>query len=351
LSIPEVLRELLTAAGPSGHETAPAAVFRRACEPFAEVTADVVGSSWARVPGVAGGRSLAIFGHVDEIGLTVSHIDDDGFLWFQGVGGWDPIILVGQRVEVITADGPIPGVVGKKPIHLMGPEDRKKVPELKELHIDIGAADGDEARALIGVGDVAVIAAEPLELPNGRIVSRALDNRLGVFVAYEAARLVAEAGGAPGDVLAVAPAQEETNFAGATTSAFGIAPDVAIVIDVTHATDAPGIDEKQNGRHHFGSGPCFSRATALHPRVFSLLRETADEMGVGYTVAAGGRYTGTDADAVVLSRAGIAVGCVEIPLRYMHSPVEMVQLDDVLACARVIAAFAQRLTADVSFIR
>ena len=198
---------------------------------------------------------------------------------------------------------------------------------------------------------MAVIAAEPIELPNDRLVSRALDNRLGVFVAYEAARLVAEAGGAPGDVMAVAPAQEETNFAGATTSAFGLAPDVAIVVDVTHATDAPGIDEKQNGRVHFGSGPCLSRATPLHPHVFTLLRETAKAEGMEYTVAAGGRWTGTDADAIHLSRTGVPTGGVEIPLRYMHSPVEMVQMGDVLACARLIAAFAQRLTADVSVVR
>ena len=349
--IPPVLRELLTAAGASGNETAPAAVFRRACAEFAEVTSDTVGSSFARVPGRGEAPRLAIFGHVDEIGLTISHIDDDGYLWFQGIGGWDSMILVGQRVRVVTADGAIPGVVGKKPIHLLQTEERKKVPEMKDLHIDIGAADGDEARALVAIGDFAVIDVEPVELPNGRIASRAMDNRLGVFVAYEAARLIAEAGGAPGDVVAVAPVQEETVLAGAATSAFGLAPEVAIVVDVTHATDAPGVSEQENGRHRFGSGPCLSRATTLHPKVFTLLKEAAEAEGIHYTVAAGGRGTWTDADSIHLARDGIPTGLVEIPLRYMHSPVEMVQLDDVMACARVIAAFAQRLTADVSFIR
>ena len=341
------------AAGPSGFESAPAAVFRRACAEFAEVTSDTVGSSFARVParGDGGGPTVAIFGHVDEIGLTVNHIDDDGFLWFQGVGGWDSMILVGQRVTVITADGPLPGVVGKKPIHLLNQDERKKVPELKDLHIDIGALDGDEARALVAIGDVAVIAADPVELPNGRLVSRAMDNRLGVFVAYEAARLVAEAGGAAGDLIAVAPVQEETVLAGAATAAFGLEPDVAIVVDVTHATDAPGVSEQEHGRHRFGSGPCLSRATTLHPRVFSLLREAADAEGIHYTVAAGGRGTWTDADAVHNARAGIPTGLVEIPLRYMHSPVEMVQLDDLIASARLVASFVLRLTADVSFVR
>src|SRR4051794_19957642 len=209
MPVPETFRKLLTAAGPSGYEQAPAAVFREAAAAFAEVTHDSVGSTVARVPGTGDGRSVAVVGHIDEIGLIVHHIDDDGFLWFTGVGGWDPVILVGQRVQVITREGPITGVVGKKPIHLLrDPEDRKKAPELKALHIDIAARDADDARAKVRIGDVAVIAGEPVEMPNGRLVSRSLDNRVGCFVAFEAARLVAEAGGAPGDVYAVAGAQE-----------------------------------------------------------------------------------------------------------------------------------------------
>src|ERR671926_950852 len=156
---------MLTAPGPSGYEQAAAAVFRDAAAAFADVTYDTVGSTVARVPGTGGGPSVAIVGHVDEIGLIVHHIDDDGFLWFSGVGGWDPMILVGQRVEVATREGAVPGVVGKRPIHLLREDDRKKVPRIEELHIDIGAADGDEARALVRVGDVAVIAGQPVELP------------------------------------------------------------------------------------------------------------------------------------------------------------------------------------------
>jgi endoglucanase len=351
--VPETLRKLLTAPGPSGYEQAPAAVFRGAARAFgAEVTYDSVGSTVAKVPGTGDGRSVAIVGHIDEIGLIVHHIDDDGYLWFTGVGGWDPVILVGQRVAVATRDGAVPGVVGKKPIHLLKTdEDRKKVPELKQLHIDIGAKDGDEARSLVRVGDVAVIAGEPVELPNRRVVSRSMDNRLGCYVALEAARLVAEAGGAPGDFYATAVAQEEITFAGARTTAYSLRPDVAIAVDVTFATDAPGTEEKELGKHRFGSGPVLTRGSTLDPAVFELLHETAEAEGIPFTVAASARATGTDADAIHLSRAGVPTGAVSIPLRYMHSPVEMVQLDDVENTARLLAAFAQRLEPGTDFRR
>ena len=208
-------------------------------------------------------------GHIDEIGLIVTHIDDEGYLWFREVGGWDAQILVGQRVVLATRDGEISGVIGKKPIHLLRDEERKKVAEVRELHIDIGAKDGEQARSMVRVGDVAVIDGDPLELPNGRIASRALDNRLGSFVALEAARLVAEAGGASDwELAAVAAAQEETTFGGSRTSAFSLEPDAAIVVDVTHATDAPGIDVKESGKHELGSGPVLSRGSTLNPRLF-----------------------------------------------------------------------------------
>jgi endoglucanase len=351
MPVPEVLRKLLTAPGPSGYEQAAAAVFRDACAPFADVTHDTVGSTVARVKGTADGPLMAVIGHIDEIGLIVHHIDDDGYLWFSGVGGWDPIILVGQRVEIATRDGAIHGVVGKKPIHLLKEEERKQVPELRNLHIDIGAANGEEARGRVRIGDVAVIAGEPLEYPNGRVVSRSMDNRLGCYVAYEAARLVAEAGGAPGDVAAVAVTQEEITFAGARTTSFTLQPQIAIVVDVTFSTDAPGSEEKELGSHKFGTGPVITRGSTLDPQVFELLHAAGEEHGIPFTVAASARYTGTDADAVHLSRGGIPTGVVSIPLRYMHSPVEMVQLDDVENSAKLIAAFAQKLSSDLSFLR
>jgi putative aminopeptidase FrvX len=351
VSVPDVLRRLLTAPGPSGYERAPAAVFREACAEFAEVTHDTVGSTVARVAGTGGGPVLAIVGHIDEIGLIIHHIDDDGFLWFTSVGGWDPTILVGQRLEIATRNGAVTGVVGKKPIHLMGDEERRKVPELKQLHIDIGAKDGDDARGMVRVGDVAVIAGEPVELPNDRVISRSMDNRLGCYVAYEAARLVAEAGGAPGDVCAVAVAQEEITFAGARTTAFSLDPDLAIAVDVTFATDAPETNEKEVGRHRFGTGPVLQRGATLDPRMFELLHETAEAEKMPFTVTASGRSTGTDADGLHSARGGVPSGVVSVPLRYMHSPVEMVQLDDVQNAARLIAAFAQRLEPGVSFER
>ncbi|MEA2136584.1 MAG: hypothetical protein QOC68_4493 [Solirubrobacteraceae bacterium] len=351
MSVPDVLRRLLTAPGPSGYEQAPAAVFREACAEFAEVTNDSVGSTVARVVGTAGGPVLAIVGHIDEIGLIVHHIDDDGFLWFTNVGGWDPVILVGQRLEIITRNGPVIGVVGKKPIHLLNEEERRKAPELKHLHIDIGAKDGDDARSLVRVGDVAVIVGEPVELPNDRVISRSMDNRIGCFVAYEAARLVAEAGGAPGDVCAVAVSQEEITFAGARTTAFALEPDLAIVVDVTFATDAPDTNEKEVGRHRFGSGPVLQRGATLHPQIFELMHDVGEAEEIPFTATASARSTGTDADAIHISRAGVPTGVVSVPLRYMHTPVEMVQLDDVHNAARLIAAFARRLEPGMSFAR
>ncbi len=351
MALPEPLRRLLSTPGPSGYEQAPAAVFRELAQPFAEVSYDSLGSTVARVKGTGGGPLLAIVGHIDEIGLIVHHVDDDGFLWFTSVGGWDPVILVGQRVEIATRAGAIPGVVGKKPIHLFGEEDRKKAPELKNLHIDIGARDGEQARSMVRIGDVAVIAGDPVELPNERVISRAMDNRLGCYVAYEAARLVAEAGGAPGDVAALAVTQEEITFGGARTTAFTLEPAVAIAVDVTFATDPPGTDEKELGRHHLGSGPVIQRGSTLDPALFELLHDTAEAEGIPFTVAASARATGTDADAFHTSRGGVPTSVVSVPLRYMHSPVEMAQLDDVANAAKLIAAFAQRLPADATFLR
>lgn len=373
---PQALRDLLAAHGPSGRETAPAAAWRDAAEAAgAEVHTDVVGTVSARwprdggEPGAAAGsrapaagtpapaqdgdvRRLLVMGHIDEIGLIVTHIDDDGFLWFAEVGGWDAQVLVGQRVSIATRDGSLPGVIGRKPIHLMRDDDRKKVAEIRDLHIDVGARDGDHAAELVRVGDVAVIDAQPLELPGGRLAARALDNRLGSFVALRAAQLVAEAGGASGwEVLAVAAVQEETTFGGSRTSAFALAPDAAIVVDGTHATDAPGIEAKQSGRHPLHSGPVLSRGSTLHPALFELLHDTAESEDIPFTVEAAGRSTGTDADAVHLSRGGVPTALVSIPMRYMHSPVELVDLADVHACARLIAAAACRLDRETSFAR
>jgi putative aminopeptidase FrvX len=353
MGAPPVLLELLSARGPSGYEAVPAAVWRDAASEFAQASIDIVGTPLALVAPKHGfesaPRRLMVMGHIDEIGLIVTHIDDDGFLWFRGIGGWDAQILVGQRLVIDTREGPVTGVVGKKPIHLLRDEERKKVADIREMHIDIGARDGEEARGRVRIGDVAVIDAQPASLPNGRITARALDNRLGSYIALQAARLIAEAGGSEWEVAAVAAVQEEITFGGSRTSAFALAPDAAIVIDVTHATDAPGIDVKEAGKHELGSGPVLSRGATLNHELFELIFETAEAEAIPFTLEATSRGTGTDADAVHLARGGIPTALISIPLRYMHSPVELVQLDDVEACARLIAAVALRLGAERSF--
>jgi len=345
---PQLLLDLLAARGPSGYESVAASVWSGAASEFAQTSSDVVGTPLALVaakgarPGKA--RRLLVMGHIDEIGLIVTHIDDDGYLWFREVGGWDPQILVGQRVVLDTQAGPVRGVVGRKPIHLLRDEDRKKVATIREMHIDIGARDGEQARGMVRVGDVAVIDSDPLVLPNGRIVSRALDNRVGSYVALEAARIVAAAGGGAWELAAVAAVQEETTFGGSRTSAFALEPDAAIVLDVTHATDAPGIDVKEAGSHALGSGPVIARGSTLSEPLFEVIHSAARTKRIPFTLEATARSTGTDADAVHLSRGGVPTGLVSIPLRYMHSPVELVQLDDIENAAKLVAAAALSLT-------
>ena len=349
--LPPLLRELLTAPGPSGYETAPAAVWRRAAERFATVSSDALGSSVARVPGTGDGPLLAVVGHIDEIGVIVTHIGDDGFLYFTGVGGWSPEVLLAQRVEISTRDGTVHGVVERPRQKPKKREDRPPL-ELDELYIDIGAKDAAEARSLVRPGDVGVIGGDPIELPNGRVASRALDNRLGAYVALEVARRVAESGGAPGDVAGVAAVQEEVgDFAGARTVTFSLEPQVAVAVDVTWATDIPGGDPKVQGEHKLGGGPAISRGSTINPRIFELLVAAAEAEGIPHTIEVSAGTTHTDMDAVHLSRAGLATGLVSIPLRYMHTPTEIVALEDVENAIRLLVAFARRLEPRASFTR
>jgi putative aminopeptidase FrvX len=347
---PKLLLDLLGTPGPSGYEGPANDVWREAAS-FAEVTSDSLGSSVARVGDADAKPLFAIVGHIDEIGLVVTHIDEKGFLHFAPIGGWDPQILLGQRVRVQTKDGPVAGVIGRKPIHLLRDEQRKKVAELRDMHIDIGAADGDEALERVRVGDSAVIAADPLPLAARRLASRSLDNRLGVYVALEALRQASDSGALKGGMAAVAAAQEEIGGKGALTTSFSLEPDLAIAVDVTHATDAPGIDEKEQGSHRLGSGPVIGRGAILSPEMFEMLAETAERNDIPYTIEASGRATHTDADSIQISRAGIPTGLVSIPLRYMHSPVEVVDLNDVEATIELLAAFATSLGPDLDLTR
>src|SRR5688572_25737062 len=344
MSAPELLRSLLTAPGPPGHESRPARVWREAAEGFAdEVSTDKLGSTVARVNGRGDSPLMAVVGHIDEIALLVSHISDKGFLHVVQSGGWDAQVLVGQRVEILTRDGVVPGVVGRKPPHLTDAEERKKAVELKRLHVDIGARDADEARSMVRTGDQVLIAAEPLDLPNERVASRALDNRLGVFVAIEVARRVKEAGGGGGPVAGVAAVQEEIGAHGARVMAYGLEPDLAVAVDVTHATDAPGVDPGEIGEHGLGSGPVITRGAVVSRPLNDLLDEAAKAEGIECSTEAAGRHTGTDADVIHFSRLGVPTAVVSIPLRYMHSPVELVQLGDVEATIRLLTALALRL--------
>jgi endoglucanase len=354
MATPGLLQKLLEATGPSGQEARVGAAWRDwvTDQGFAaEVDVDQMGSSWARLPGKAGGPSLAVVGHVDEIGVHVTHITDEGFLRFGNVGGWDPMVLIGQRMVLDTLGGPVRGVIGRKAIHQLSEDERKKVPELKDLHIDIGAADGDEAKAKVRIGDVGVIDAMPLELPNDLLAARALDNRAGCYVSARAGQIVAGRGGGAGDYLGLAVVQEEIGLRGAATSAFRHKPDVAIAIDVTHATDTPGADPSRTGEHKLGSGPVIERGTTVHPVVFELLYQAAEDEEIPYTIQSSARSTGTDADAIYVSGAGIPTGLVSVPLRYMHSPVEVISLEDLENTAKLIAAFTLRLSSETAFVR
>src|SRR5918912_2525514 len=290
-------------------------------------------------------------GHIDEIGVMITHIEENGLLRFTGVGGWDSQVLVGQRIRLLAKSGEEAGVIDKKAIHEMETDERKKVSEIKSLWIDIGAKDAEEAKGMVRVGDVGVIDQDLIELPNGRLASRSVDIRMGAFVVFEALRLLSDEDDVAAEVVAVASVQEEIGLYGARGAAFGLDPDAAIAVDVTHATDTPGVSKNEHGDHPLGSGSVITRATNLSPLVSDSLIATAEEEGIAYTLEADSRSTSTDADAIQFTRAGIATGLVSVPSRYMHSPNEIVALEDLENCAKLIAAYIKGLKKDANFLR
>jgi putative aminopeptidase FrvX len=347
------LKALLDTPGPSAFESAPARVWRTEAERFAEkVVGDVSGNSFATVN--LGGRPRVMFaGHIDEIGVMVTHIDEDGYISFDTIGGWDHQVFVGQRVRLLGRGGPVVGVVGKKAIHLMDKDDRDKVSKVEDLWIDIGAGSRGEAQERLRIGDPGVLAAGVLEFPNGRLVSRSIDNRIGAFVVLEAARLYVESTARKAaSVTAVATTREEiaSTGGGARSSAVTLEPDVAIVVDVTHSTDYPGVDKRKYGDYKLGGGPVISRGASVSEVVFELLASTAEAEGIPYTIEAASRDTHTDAEAIFNAHRGIATALVSVPNRYMHSPNEMVALEDLDRTARLLAAFATRLDPDTDFV-
>ncbi len=348
------LTALLDAPGPSGFEAAPARRWRSEAQGFADaVRVDVSGNSFATLhAGAAGTPPVMLAGHIDEIGLMIVHIDDQGYLWFEPIGGWDPQVFVGQRVTLLGREGPVTGLIGKPAIHLLDKEEREKISKVSDLWIDIGVASKAEASARIRVGDAGVLASCVLRLPNDRLVSRSLDNRIGAFVVLEALRRIA-AGPTEVAVTAVATSQEEIAFGGgggARTSATGLTPLAAIVVDVTHATDTPGVEKKQHGDVALGGGVVLSRGAAINGGVFDMLVRVAEAEEIPFSVQAAARDTGTDADTISSAHRGVATGLVSVPIRYMHSPNELVALEDLDRAARLLTEFVRRLTPDIDFV-
>ncbi len=345
------LYKLLDTISPSGFEDEAAAAWRAEAETFAdEVRGDVHGNSDAVVN--PGGKVRVMFaGHVDEIGFLVTHIDDNGFLWVVGVGGWDPQIPQGQRVWVRTAKGRVPGVMGKKPIHLLQEQARKKVVQLHEMWVDLGVKDKKAAEKLVRIGDPVVLAHGVQALQGDVIAARGVDDRAGAFVVLEAARLLAKLK-PKAEIHAVATVQEEVGLRGATTSSFGIAPHAAIAVDVSFATDHPSMEDtvRREGKITLGGGPVITRGANVNGKLYELLLDTAkrEKIPVQLSVDPGG--TGTDANAIQLSRAGVATALVSIPNRYMHSPCELVSLKDLEGAARLLAHTAARITEKTDFL-
>jgi putative aminopeptidase FrvX len=344
MSVPALLDALLRAHGPSGHEHLAFDPVRAGAADVAGavVETDTVGNVVVRRDGRGGGPLLGLYAHLDVIGLAVAHVRDDGLLAVHTLGSWRAAIGYGQRVAIAARAGLVPGVVAAAT-----KDDERR--EWADLLVDVGARDGDDARALVRPGDPIVVDVPPLELANGRVAARSLDNRVSVYVALEALRRLAEEPPAA-DVAVVASAHEELGHAGAFAATYTLGPDVALVLDVTYATDVPGTDPEEAGDHRLGGGPAIFRGPAVSPRLFDLLVAAAEDEGIPYTVEAGAK-TFTDADHTHLSRGGVATAVVSVPLRNMHSPIEVVDLGDVEACVRLVTAFARRLEAGLDLRR
>jgi tetrahedral aminopeptidase len=344
----DLFQKILETPSPSGYETPLQDIVRDYVGRFAdEVSTDVHGNVIAvKNPGAPIRVMLA--GHCDQIGLIVQHIDENGFIYIKEIGGWDPLMLVGQRMKVWTAAGPVFGVIARKPIHLLTEEERTKVPKLKDMWLDIGAANKDEAQKMVRIGDPITVELVYRDAADGKAVAPGMDDKCGVWVVVEALRRVAKEK-LDCAVYAVSTVQEELGLRGAKTSAFGVDPHVGIAVDVTFATDCPTIEKKEEGDVSLGKGPVISRGPNFNPKVVERLITAADAAGIPYQLAAAGRPPGTDANAMQINRAGVATGLVSIPNRYMHSPVEMIALDDLDKSADLLARFVENVKSGADF--
>jgi endoglucanase len=338
------LKNLLLTPSPSGFERPVQEVVRAWAQEHAdEVRTDRHGNVIAAVH-PSGQPRIMLAGHCDQIGLMVQHIDDNGFLYVQPIGGWDMQILLGQKLSVWTREGAVPGVVARRATHLLTNEERNKVPQFTEVWIDIGVKDRKEAEGFVRAGDPITLELSFRHLRNDLVSAPGLDDKVGVWTVMETLRLL-HGRALQAAVFCVSTVQEEIGLRGATTSTYGVHPTVGIAVDVCHAADTPGNDKKQLGDTRLGSGPALFRGANINPRVFDALEQTARDHDIPAQVRGSPRATGTDANVMQLSREGVATGLVGIPNRYMHTPVEVVSLTDLEHASQILAEFCAGVTA------
>jgi endoglucanase len=334
----EFLQALVAAPSPSGYEQPAQRIFRSYIAPFARVSSDVMGNVVGFIEGTGKERPrVMLVGHSDEIGLQLRYIDDKGFLYFAAIGGVDSHLTPGQRVNVHGRKGSVPGVIGKKPIHLMEAKDRETVVKMESQYIDIGAASKAEAEALVRVGDPITFAVGLERLGGDRVTSRGFDDKAGSFVVAEVLRRVAGSKKKPPvDLFGVSSVQEEVGLRGGVTSSYAVNPDVGICVEVDFCTDQPDVERKHNGDVALGHGPILPRGANINPALFDLLAETAVREKIPVQFTGIPKASGTDANAMQISRGGVATALVKIPLRYMHTPVEVLSLTDLDHAVRLI---------------
>ncbi|MGF1484102.1 MAG: M42 family metallopeptidase [Opitutales bacterium] len=341
---PELLVKLLEARSPTGSEFEAQRVLDKYIKPVADTYAsDALGNRIATL-NPKGDPTLMLAGHMDELGLIVRYVDSNGFVFFDGLGGHDRSMISGRRVAILTEKGPVEGVTGKRAVHLMSAEDRKKVPEMHQIWIDLGVASREEALKLISIGDPVVYDHAFRPMRGSVCVARAFDNKAGCYVVNEVLRRLADSKAKlAAKVVSVSTTQEEIGTRGATTSAFAVDPQIAIAVDVGHATDSPDCDPKKYGEFKLGGGPILGRGPNINPLVFGRLRDLARSNQIPFQVEAEPRPTGTDARAIQMARGGVATGLISLPLRYMHTPSEVCDLEDFENAVKLIGAFAQSL--------
>lgn len=340
------LKTLLETASPSGYEKNAATLWKKEAKKITQdVYGDIHGNSIAVISRAMNNalsscppNRIMLAGHIDEIGFIVSYISEEGFIYFRAIGGFDPQILPGQRVKVFTKNGEIiKGCIGRTPLHLLSDETRKQVVKIEDLWIDTGKKRNAK---MISIGDCAVIDCAPELYDNGILMARGIDDKIGAFIILETLKII-ERDRMKNIICAVATVQEEIGLRGAITSAYGIDPQVGIAVDVTFASDHPGA-KKERGDIKLGKGPVISIGPNITPSIYDLLVETAKEFNIPYQVEAEPGKTGTDANAIQLSRKGVATGIISIPNRYMHSPCEMIDLNDAENAIELLARFCEK---------